>query len=113
MNPETNVALTYHNLTKHSYASVRSNTHTLDWSNRPLPFKIYETLEPLPLPKDFAVPRPALDALAADGQGVPGASVPDLTSLAQLFYLSNGVTRTLHSGGDTYNFRAASCTGAL
>jgi len=40
----------YHNATKHSYASVRSNPHFLDWDNQPSPFKIYPSLEPAPLP---------------------------------------------------------------
>ena len=49
-NPE--VAWTYHNATKHSYTSIRTNPHFMDWSNQPLPFKIYPTLEPLRLPAE-------------------------------------------------------------
>src|SRR2546429_6245781 len=30
----------------------RSNPHFLDWSNQPLPFKAYTTLEPLRLPRE-------------------------------------------------------------
>ncbi len=44
-NVNLDVALNYHNATKHSYASVRSNQHSLDFNNQPIPFKIYPTLE--------------------------------------------------------------------
>ena len=41
----------YHDATKHSYQSVRSGGHYLDWANQPLPFKIYSDLDPIPLPR--------------------------------------------------------------
>ena len=40
-NVNLEVALNYHNATKHSYASVRYNQHSLDFNNQPIPFKIY------------------------------------------------------------------------
>ena len=49
-NRNLEAASTYHDATKHSYQSVRFSRHFLDWSNQPLPFKIYRTLPPLPLP---------------------------------------------------------------
>ncbi|MGB8648462.1 MAG: SagB/ThcOx family dehydrogenase [Anaerolineae bacterium] len=113
MNQDTHSARTYHERTKHSYRSVRAGQHDLDWSNRPLPFKIYETLEPIPWPRDFALSMPALEAIAKNGEGAPGKQIPDLAALARLLYLSNGVTRELRAGGEVYHFRAASCTGAL
>jgi SagB-type dehydrogenase family enzyme len=78
-----------------------------------LPFKIYETLEPIPLTQDFSVPMSALDAIAADGNGASGQHIPDLDAVARIFYLSNGITKVMRSGGKPYYFRAASCTGAL
>jgi SagB-type dehydrogenase family enzyme len=60
--------LDYHEATKHSLESVQANRHALDWSNQPLPFKIYTSLEPRPLNE----------------------------MLARVCYLSNGVTRVLH-----------------
>ena len=106
---------TYHNATKHSYQSVRSSRHFLDWSNQPLPFKIYRTLQPLPLPRQ-AVPngRAALSAVS-EAFVVPAGeiAVPDLNDLAQIFYFSAGITKKkTYPGGEIY-FRAASCTGAL
>jgi hypothetical protein len=40
----------YDDDTKHSHWSVYNNPHVLDWA-RPLPFKIYPTIKPLPLPR--------------------------------------------------------------
>jgi SagB-type dehydrogenase family enzyme len=106
-------ALTYHNATKHSYASVRSNQHSLDFNNQPIPFKIYPTLAPSPLPAE--VRQTGVAALSAISEVVPPQTVaaPDLEAIAQLLYLSAGITRhRKYPGGEIY-FRAAACTGAL
>jgi SagB-type dehydrogenase family enzyme len=112
-NHNSEAAWTYHNATKHSYASVRANPHSLDWANQPLPFKIYATLEPLRLPDEV---RPSgVAALSAIAESVPAETqaAPDLEAVAQLLYLSAGITRQRkYSGGEIY-FRAAACTGAL
>src|SRR5260370_5738600 len=110
-NPE--VAWTYHNATKHSYTSIRTNPHFMDWSNQPLPFKIYPTLDPLRLPAE--VRQTCVAALSAIAESVPSHAnaSPDLEAVAQLLYLSAGITRKRsYSGGEIY-FRAAACTGAL
>ena len=112
-NQNTEVALTYHEATKHSYASVRANPHFLDFSNQPLPFKIYPALEPLRLPNEMR--QTGVAALSAIAESVPTqtSAAPDLNALAQLLYLSAGITRQReYSGGKIY-FRAAACTGAL
>ena len=110
-NPEP--ARKYHEATKHSYASIRSKPHLLDWANQPSPFKIYPTLEPLRLPSE--VRQTGVAALSAIAESIPAKThgVPDLEAVAQLLYLSAGITRTRkHPGGEIY-FRAAACTGAL
>jgi SagB-type dehydrogenase family enzyme len=110
-NPEA--AWTYHEATKHSYTSNRTNPHFMDWSNQPLPFKIYPTLEPLRLPGE--VRQTGVAALSAIAESIPAHtnSSPDLEAVAQLLYLSAGITRKRsYSGGEIY-FRAAACTGAL
>jgi SagB-type dehydrogenase family enzyme len=110
-NPE--VAWTYHNATKHSYTSIRTNPHFMDWPNQPLPFKIYPTLEPMRLPGE--VRQTGVAALSAIAESVPAQTnaSPDLEAVAQLLYLSAGITRKRsYSGGELY-FRAAACTGAL
>src|ERR1700716_1623774 len=112
-NRNTELAWNYHNATKHSYASIRTNAHSLDFANQPLPFKIYATIDPLPLPRD--VRQTGVAALSAIAGSVPGQSeaAPDLEAVAQLLYLSAGITRhKKYPGGEIY-FRAAACTGAL
>jgi SagB-type dehydrogenase family enzyme len=104
----------YHNATKHSYASVRTNPHTLDWNNLPLLFKIYPTLEVTRLPREARQTGvAALSAISAPP--IPGQTkaIPNLDDLAQLLFLSAGITKSKkHPGGETF-FRAAACTGAL
>jgi SagB-type dehydrogenase family enzyme len=113
-NRELEAAWTYHNGTKHSYQSVRTGTHYLDFSNQPLPFKIYTTLPPIPLPRDFPpLTMPALRAIAAAPSEPPQERVPDLKTLGEILHLSAGITRHRKADGWEYHFRAAACTGAL
>jgi SagB-type dehydrogenase family enzyme len=105
----------YHNGTKHSYQSVRSNLHNLDWHNRPRPFKVYPNLDAIPLPRQ--VPQtgvPALSAISSIHGENESAAVPDINALALLLHFSAGVTKEKrYPGGTTFFFRAAACTGAL
>src|SRR5258708_7856374 len=103
----------YHNQTKHSPQSVRQNVHFLDWDNRPLPFKIYPDLEPIPLPRE--TPQTGVAAFSAIAvSSVPERQVtPDLAALASLLYFSAGVTRRPPYPCGEMPFRAAACTGAL
>src|SRR6266446_6450448 len=112
-NANAEAALNYHEATKHSYTSVRANPHFLDFANQPLPFKIYPALEPSRMPTE--VRQTGVAALSAIAAGVPAHTniAPDLQAVAQLLYLSAGITRQRkYSGGEIY-FRAAACTGAL
>ena len=104
----------YHDATKHSYASLRSSRHFLDWENQPLPFEIYSNLEPIPLPQEVSPSQvPALDAVSATGTPGDGDCLPDLTTLTRLLYFSAGITKRKTYPGGEILFRAASCTGAL
>src|SRR5271170_88706 len=113
-NRDTQATWEYHDGTKHSYWSIRNHPHLLDWANRPLPFKIYPRLGPLPLSRD--VPQTGVAALSAISEPVPSSradSVPDLQDLARILYFSAGITKQrAYPGGEIY-FRAAACTGAL
>lgn len=113
-NRDTSVAWKYHEETKHSWAKVRASRHRLDWANRPLPYKVYSSLEPIPLPREF-IPSSmrALEAIGSPGLAPPGERVPDLQTIARTCYYSNGITRYLRLDGERYAFRAAGCTGAL
>src|SRR5947199_482536 len=112
-NRNSEAAWAYHEATKHSYLSIRTNPHLLDWANQPLPFKIYPTLERLRLPGEV---RPSgIAALSAIAKSIPAetVAVPDLGPVAQLLYLSAGAIRQgKYPGGEIF-FRAAACTGAL
>jgi SagB-type dehydrogenase family enzyme len=112
-NLNTEAAWNYHEATKHSYISVRTNPHSLDFANQPLPFKIYPTLKPSVLPTE--VRQTGVAALSAIAGSVPAETVaaPDLESVAQLLYLSAGITRQRKYPGGEIFFRAAACTGAL
>ncbi len=113
-NRNLDAAWQYHTGTKHSYLSIRTNPHALDWDNKPLLFKIYPTLEVLRLPRDFSeLGIPALSAIANSTPPDSSEAIPDLETLAQLLFFSAGVTKSRkHPQGETF-FRAAACTGAL
>lgn len=114
-NRDIEVAREYHRTTNHSQASLRADAHHLDFSNQPLPFKIYTDLEPISLPTDIASTGvPALQAISLvsdDGDDVE--HVPTLSELARVLYLAAGVLRRrTHAGGESF-FRAYANTGAL
>src|SRR5712664_390094 len=110
-NPEA--AWTYHDATKHSYTSIRTNPHFMDWSNQPLACKIYPTLEPMRLPGELR--QTGVAALSAIAESVPAQTnaSPDLEAVAQLLSLSAGITRKGNYTGGELHLRAAACTGAL
>src|SRR5438105_15739214 len=92
-NSNTEFTWNYHNATKHSYASVRTNANPLVFANQPLPFKVYATIDPVPLPRDVA--QTGVTALSAIVGSVPAhtEAAPDLEAVAELLYLSAGITR--------------------
>jgi SagB-type dehydrogenase family enzyme len=108
-------ARTYHDLTKHSPASVRGDRHFLDWAQKPLLFKDYPDAPAVPLPREIPAPEAAtLDAVAR--VATPGGQGPlDLTALAALLFFSAGLTkrRRVYPGDEVIHFRAAPSTGAL
>jgi len=104
----------YHNGTKHSYESIRTNRHYLDWDNQPIPLQSYSTLEPTPLPQQLpASGVTALEAISAPASPGTEQCVPSIQLLAEMLYLSAGITRRRSYPGGEILFRAAACTGAL
>lgn len=86
-----------------------------DWSLEPYAFKVYETLPPLTLPRDFAPSAlPALAALARTGAEIAGEALPDRAALARLGRFSNGLLerRVTSRSGMTIEYRTAGGTGA-
>src|ERR1700732_39880 len=112
-NRNLEAALKYHNATRHSYASVRSNQHSLDFNNQPIPFKIYPTLDPAPLPAE--VRQAGVAALSAIAEIVPlqTAAAPDLEAIATLPSRPPRTPRHRKSPAAKFIFRPAACTGAL
>ena len=114
-NWHTELALTFHEETKHSYESVYHSRHFLDWPNQPQPFKRYLGLEAIPLPTDLPMTRmPALLALSPPGETAMTTPVPTLHDVAYVLFYAAGVTkRRFYPGHGEMLFRAAACTGAL
>lgn len=113
-NRNLDAAWLYHQTTKHSKASMYADPHYLDWENQPLPFKIYEGFDPLPLPRDLLSSGvPALSAVAATAIHPTAPPPPTLSLLASLLYFAAGITKRRTYAGGEILFRAAACTGAL
>jgi SagB-type dehydrogenase family enzyme len=113
-NRDLDAAWTYHNSTKHSHESIYSDPHYLDWENQPLPFKVYKTLAPIPLPRDLLSSGvPALSAISAANPPLATPLALSQPLLASLLYFSAGITRRRRYAGGEILFRAAACTGAL
>jgi SagB-type dehydrogenase family enzyme len=86
-----------------------------DWSLEPFPFKVYETLPPLAIPRDLAPsPRPALQAIGRTGAERGAGALPDRAALARIGLLSNGLMgrQARNSRGGLVEFRTAGGTGA-
>jgi SagB-type dehydrogenase family enzyme len=113
-NRETDAAWAYHTATKHSDESIRTSRHYLDWENQPLPFKIYPELDPIPLPEHLSSSDvPALKAISVPGAEPDRQIAPALQALAEILFLSAGITKRRKYPGGEMLFRAAACTGAL
>jgi len=113
-NSQTDLAWRYHDLTKHSYSSIRTSPHYLDWSNQPSPFKIYPSIHPITLPVELSSSGVrALDAIASPRVQASAEVKPSLEQLASLLLYSAGVMREKKYPGGAFYFRAAACAGAL
>lgn len=114
-NWQIDLALTYHDETKHTYERLQQEHYFLDWGNQPQPFKTYRTLAPLPLPPTWsAAALPALQALAPLDPSLARRDPPTLADLAALLFAAAGITRRrMFPGYGEMLFRAAACTGAL
>ena len=79
-NFEIDAARTYHEITKHSYTSVRAGAYALDWDNRPGPYKIYPEAGTMSLPRDIELPTmPTLEAIASPADGATDLDFATLT----------------------------------
>jgi SagB-type dehydrogenase family enzyme len=85
-----------------------------DPANEPLPYKIYTTLDSIPLPREpLSTSVTALDALAMTGDLNVDEAIPDLDAVARLCLWSNGLLKRWSApNGREIEFRSAGCTGA-
>jgi SagB-type dehydrogenase family enzyme len=110
-NFDIDAARIYHEITKHSYTSVRAGAYPLDWDNRPAPYKIYPEAGSMALPRDLDLSAmPTLAAIASPGDAT---NTLDLATLTRILFCANGLTRQQAVGGEQYHFRAAASAGAL
>ncbi len=108
-------ARVFHEVTKHSYTSVRSSPHLLDWDIKPMPYKIYPGAASIALPRDLNLSAmPTLTALSLDPPEDFSLSAPiDISALTRILFCADGLTRKKRVGNEDYHFRAAASAGAL
>jgi SagB-type dehydrogenase family enzyme len=115
-NRDIDAARTYHATTKHSYTSVRTDGHHLDWDNRPMPYKLHPEVAGLALPRDLSLARiPTLEAITGGEPRKTSGDDSELTleALTRILFCADGLTRRTRVGGEDYHFRAAPSAGAL
>ena len=113
-NEEIEIAWNYHNGTKHPNGIFLTRPHFYDSSLRPNPYKIYSKQLPELSLKTISSQRlSTLESIS--GNIIQNESKTlDIASLANILYFSGGITKTINFAGlGDFEFRAASCTGAL
>ena len=104
-NRNTTAALRFHEATKYLPVMDESGANLIDVAMgpppdrgqamgeqdpalTPHPYKVYETLEPIPLPTNFPpTTMQALDAIASTGEVAVAEALPDLAAIARLCLL--------------------------
>ena len=114
-NEETEISWNYHNGTKHPNGIFLTRPHFYDSALRPNPYKIYSTQLPEISLKTTKLPQRLSALESISGTILQNESKTlDIASLANILYYSGGITKTINFAGlGDFEFRAASCTGAL
>src|SRR5919199_6693708 len=101
VNCDIKYALDYHEATKHSEISIQLSRHSLDWNNKPRPFKIYTKLPSISLPSDFSQPNDdAITCIKTDKivnfttEDSSNLEL-DIRNLAEILFFSAGITREM------------------
>jgi SagB-type dehydrogenase family enzyme len=125
-NQDTERLFAYHQATKHTYHSVRTNARYLDWHNQPDPFRSYEGAPIIDLPRDpgFSVTG-TFAAIAAlvektnepgeiDSEGREKIEL-DLSWLSRLLWHSMSVSawKKVPGSGARYSLRVNPSSGNL
>ena len=126
INEETERLFAYHHVTKHSYHSVRTNAHFLDWHTQPDPFRTYEGAPLITFPAEPGFPRAGTFAtMAALAEGATTAKGSkseyreevqlDVTWLSQLLWHSMAISawKKVPRTGYRYSLRVNPSSGNL
>lgn len=123
VNEETERLFAYHHATKHSYHSVRTNSHFLDWRNQPDPFRTYEGASLIKLPAESGFPMAgtfATMAALAKGTRTDGGSKfqevqLDMAWLSRLLWHSMAISawKKVPRTSDRYSLRVNPSSGNL
>jgi SagB-type dehydrogenase family enzyme len=128
-NADTSIARRFHDTTKYTLRPVPGEESEImmgippdlyvaigeqNPEIEPYPFKVYTSLDPIPLPREpRSIGLSALDAIAATGESATIEAAPDLAALAHICLRSLGVLKSwTNASGKTFLFRGAGCTGA-
>jgi SagB-type dehydrogenase family enzyme len=104
----------YHESTKHSVESLTRSPHFLDWENMPDPFRCYEGVPLLVLPRDPRLPEtPALDVLQGVSGTTPASHGPAFLSQLLFYSAAISASKRVPSTGDTYALRVNPSSGNL
>ena len=127
---ETERLYAYHQATKHTYRSVRTNARALDWHNQPNPFRVYDGASQIALPEEpgfaeagaFATMAALANRGSSGRTGQPG--LPDLPHpvaaldanwLSRLLWHCMAVNawKKIPSTGSRYSLRVNPSSGNL
>ncbi|HMD05597.1 MAG TPA: SagB/ThcOx family dehydrogenase [Candidatus Binatus sp.] len=106
-------ARVFHEVTKHSYTSVRSSPHLLDWDIKPLPYKIYPGAASVAIPRDLNLAGMSTLTALSSGMAAESSAPLDISALTRVLFCADGLTRQKRVGNEDYHFRAAASAGAL
>jgi SagB-type dehydrogenase family enzyme len=124
-NSDTSRLFAYHQATKHTFDSVRSSAHFLDWKNQPSPFRTYEGASVVELARDpefphvgtFEAMRGLCEPAAAseDATNGPQPARPDLNLVSRLLWYSMAVSswKKVPLTGSRYSLRVNPSSGNL
>ena len=115
-NDDIQISWDYHNGTRHPNGIFLMRPHSFDSSQRPYPYKVYKDVKSIPLPVDKYATLSALKSISEfiEKDELGNNPAPDLQSMGRILYFSGGITKTVNFAGlGEFDFRAASCTGAL
>lgn len=125
-NKDTPRLFAYHQATKHTYHSVRTNARYLDWHNQPDPFRTYEGVPAILLPPEPGFPNTGTFAVMAtlakkigppaeDASGRREKIQLDLAWLSRLLWHSMAVSawKKAPGTGARYSLRVNPSSGNL